>query len=293
MKIRKILAILISFYLVLLFWTLNFGFATLDTFFNKDFYNDDFTEFVYLQSRELILSEFDKQSNAVSDILISKEDFSQVLDQYYSAYDVEDIRDQFVVNIDSYEPGQSFIISLESLKSDFEKIVDDLAVRAGSDFVSYYIKSTVDFYEYLPNEIDLAANIQNPDALSFVQALFDKQLIFKVVWIAFFAILFALSILIWPGGGLSRLKFSSISLLLISAVNLAFVLAFFHLSKLFFIENFPIKMINNMNIDIGVQLYNLFIEPLFIHLIYFLSGGLLISGVLYLFYRVKKTDQVI
>ncbi len=182
MKIAKISAIFISFLQIFLFWIVIFGFALLNTFFSEDFYDQKFLSVFYDKSRDFIISEFENQSNKLTNFFISADDFTVVLDRYYELSDVQAIKDEFFTEIKNYETADEFVLSLEFLKTDFQNISDDLSEQVSTDFLSYYVKSILNFAQYIPPEITLSEGT-NKNFIELLSYLFNQQLLLKCFWL--------------------------------------------------------------------------------------------------------------
>ena len=56
MGFKKILAIIIALIFIFIFFLSNLSLALFDTYFNQSFYDNNLTDFVYLESREIFIN---------------------------------------------------------------------------------------------------------------------------------------------------------------------------------------------------------------------------------------------
>jgi|SRR3989339_819205 len=259
MTFKKIFSIFVVFFLIPIFWSGNFIIATLDTYFNPLFYDEEFTNVIYEESKAFIVSDIIKQNlDFLQDI--PREELNIIVSKHYQSSDVAQIINQIIQGIVNYQAGAEILISLEEIKLAAKNIVEE--ILAYSNIVNaVYTLSQADFYEYIPAQINLTEKI-NQSVLEKLNMLFVNNNFFKFGLIFFMLCGFFVLYFFITDLKKKRIFYSGISLLVISTVNFIWMIIFFTFLKNVFIKNFPIERINNVKIDLNPEIYNVFINPL-------------------------------
>ncbi|KKP39077.1 MAG: hypothetical protein UR28_C0010G0060 [Candidatus Peregrinibacteria bacterium GW2011_GWF2_33_10] len=287
MGFKKILAIIIALIFIFIFFLSNLSLALFDTYFNQSFYDNNLTDFVYLESREIFINAL-KLNNADISQYFTDSLLEASLDKFYQKKDIQKIIDDLIMDIKTYQPGKNIMISFQQLKLDFENIIDELSQSSTNNISKQADIVGMDFYEYFPNQFNFSANFSRSFIVN-MQVFLNYRLLAKIM-INSLLVLF-IGLFCWLIHPECLMKIRACSLLLMANVflNLGFLYLVIGKMKMFFTQNFPLKTVNSIPTDIGDQMYAFLISPLFYQMLKFLLFILILSIILLLvsFYHKK------